>query len=163
MAAAVEEALTGGRRDLDTGWTTYYEGEADYATGLADLETAEREAAEGFESAEQEIREGEDKSDHYEDILGSYLVKLSSQKIGDSASQEAAMLLKLIGDFERISDHSVNILESAEEMLEKELTFSPAAQHEISVLTAAVHEILDLSLQAFQTGDPEIIRSVEPL
>ena len=50
-----------------------------------------------------------------------------------------------------------------EEMLEKELTFSPAAQHEISVLTAAVHEILDLSLQAFQTGDPEIIRSVEPL
>ena len=111
----------------------------------------------------QEIREGEDRSDHYEDILGSYLVKLSSQKIGDDASQEAAMLLKLIGDFERISDHSVNILESAEEMLQKELVFSPAARHEISVLTAAVSEILDLSLYAFQTGDSDAIRSVEPL
>ena len=127
------------------------------------LKKAIRALTEYTPALAQEIREGEDKSDHYEDILGSYLVKLSSQKIGDSASQEAAMLLKLIGDFERISDHSVNILESAEEMLEKELTFSPAAQHEISVLTAAVHEILDLSLQAFQTGDPEIIRSVEPL
>ena len=111
----------------------------------------------------QEIREGEDLSDHYEDILGSYLVKLSSQKIGDDASQEAAMLLKLIGDFERISDHGVNILESAEEMLQKELVFSPAARHEISVLTAAVSEILDLSLYAFQTGDADAIRSVEPL
>ena len=111
----------------------------------------------------QEIRDGEDKSDHYEDILGSYLVKLSSLQIGDSASQEAAMLLKLIGDFERISDHSVNILESAEEMREKELSFSPAAQKELSVLTAAVNEILDLSLQAFQTGDMDVIRSVEPL
>jgi len=111
----------------------------------------------------QEIRDGEDKSDHYEDILGSYLVKLSSLQIGDSASQEAAMLLKLIGDFERISDHSVNILESAEEMREKEISFSPAAQKELSVLTAAVNEILDLSLQAFQTGDMDVIRSVEPL
>ena len=73
------------------------------------------------------------------------------------------MLLKLIGDFERISDHSVNILESAEEMREKELSFSPAAQKELSVLTAAVSEILDLSLKAFQTGDMDIIRSVEPL
>jgi len=111
----------------------------------------------------QEIRDGESRTDHYEDILGSYLVKLSSQRIGDSASQEAAMLLKLIGDFERISDHSVNILESAEEMQEKELRFSPAARKELDTLTAAVREILAISLEAFRTGDPEVIHSVEPL
>ena len=127
------------------------------------LKNAIRSLEEYSPALAQEIREGEDKSDHYEDILGSYLVKLSSLKIGDTASQEAAMLLKLIGDFERISDHSVNILESAEEMREKELTFSPAAKKELSVLTAAVSEILDLSLLAFQTGDPEVIHSVEPL
>ncbi len=111
----------------------------------------------------EEIRAAEDKSDHYEDILGSYLVKLSSLKIGDNASREAAMLLKLIGDFERISDHSVNILESAEEMREKEISFSPAAQKELGVLTAAVSEILSLSLDAFRTGSPEAVYAVEPL
>jgi len=111
----------------------------------------------------QEIRDGEDKSDHYEDILGSYLVKLSALQIGERDSREAAMLLKLIGDFERISDHSVNILESAEEMRDKELTFSPAAKKELSVLTAAVKEILDLSLEAFRTNDMDVIHCVEPL
>ncbi len=111
----------------------------------------------------QAVRDGEDKSDHYEDILGSYLVKLSSLKIGDDASEEAAMLLKLIGDFERISDHAVNILESAEEMREKELTFSPAAKKELGVLTSAVNEILDLSLQAFRSGDMAIIQAIEHL
>ena len=111
----------------------------------------------------EEIRVGEERSDHYEDILGSYLVKLSSMKIGDSASREAAMLLKLIGDFERISDHSVNILESAEEMREKDLSFSPAAQKELGVLTGAVSEILSLSLDAFRSGSPETVYAVEPL
>ena len=111
----------------------------------------------------KEIRQGEDLSDQYEDILGSYLVKLSAMNMSDSDERETTMLLKLIGDFERISDHSVNILESAEEMREKDLAFSPAAQREISVLTAAVSEILDLSLEAFRTGDIHTIYSVEPL
>lgn len=111
----------------------------------------------------KEIRQGEDLSDQYEDILGSYLVKLSSRNMSDADERETTMLLKLIGDFERISDHSVNILESAEEMREKDLAFSPAAQKEISVLTAAVSEILDLSLEAFRTGDIQTIYAVEPL
>ena len=62
------------------------------------------------------IREDESRCDHYEDVLGTYLVKLSARKMGDDESEEAAELLKAIGDFERISDHAVNVLESAEEL-----------------------------------------------
>ncbi|MBQ3133055.1 MAG: Na/Pi cotransporter family protein [Clostridia bacterium] len=109
------------------------------------------------------IRENEEKSDHFEDVLGSYLVKLSSQRISDKDSAEAAMLLKVIGDFERISDHSVNILESAEELRDKGLAFSDSAKAEIAVLSAAVGEILDLSLAAFLNNDPTMVEKVEPL
>ncbi|MBQ9134183.1 MAG: Na/Pi cotransporter family protein [Clostridia bacterium] len=109
------------------------------------------------------IREKEDRTDHYEDILGSYLVKLSTQQIGEKDSAEAAMLLKVIGDFERISDHSVNILESAEEMQAKNLAFSHAAKKEIAVLTSAVDEILGLSLAAFRDHDMAALAAIEPL
>ena len=109
------------------------------------------------------IREKEDRTDHYEDILGSYLVKLSTMQIGEKDSAEAAMLLKLIGDFERISDHSVNILESAEEMQTKNLAFSHAAKKEIAVLTSAVDEILGLSLAAFRDHDMAALAAIEPL
>ena len=111
----------------------------------------------------KEIREDEDRSDQFEDILGSYLVRLSTANLSDEDEREATMMLKLIGDFERISDHSVNILESAEELREKGLAFSPAAKKEISVLIAAVSEILDLSLESFRTGDLQIVYRVEPL
>lgn len=111
----------------------------------------------------ESIREKEDRTDHYEDILGSYLVKLSTLQIGEKDSAEAAMLLKVIGDFERISDHSVNILESAEEMQAKGLCFSDAAKAEIKVLTSAVDEILDLSLQAFRDHDMAALAAIEPL
>ena len=77
-----------------------------------------------------EVREKEDKSDHYEDIISSYLVKLSSLKISESDSAEAAKLLKVIGDFERISDHAVNLVESAEEMRSKDIEFSGSAREE---------------------------------
>jgi len=109
------------------------------------------------------IRAGEDKTDHYEDILGTYLVKLSSLQISDDDSAEAAMLLKAIGDFERISDHSINLLESAEELAQKELEFSPAAKEELSVLVSAVSEIVSLSFEAFLAKDLEKARQVEPL
>ena len=75
-------------------------------------------------------------------MLGTYLVKLSARKMGDDESEEAAELLKAIGDFERISDHAVNVLESAEELRDKDLSFSDAARRELSVLTAAVDHIL---------------------
>ncbi len=109
------------------------------------------------------VRTNEEASDHYEDILGSYLVKLSSQSLSDSNTAEAAMLLKAIGDFERISDHGVNILESVEELKSKGLSFSAYAQTELQVLMAAVREILELTVTAFSTGDAQAISAISPL
>ncbi len=109
------------------------------------------------------VRENEETTDHYEDILGSYLVKLSSMSIGDAHNAEAAMLLKAIGDFERISDHGVNILESIEELRDKEIVFSESAANEMNKLVCAVREILDLTLSAFTTGDVNAIVSISPL
>lgn len=109
------------------------------------------------------IREQEDKTDHYEDILGTYLVQLSTKQISENDSAEAAKLLKIIGDYERIADHAVNILESAEEMRQKGFEFTDEAKSELSVLTAAVCEILDLTLSAFLNNDLENAAMVEPL
>lgn len=109
------------------------------------------------------IHKTEEKADHYEDILGTYLVKLSSHQISDSDSASVSKLLKAIGDFERISDHSVNILESAEELHSKELQLSPAGQDELDTLCNAVSEILSLSYTAFVNNDLKAARDVEPL
>ena len=109
------------------------------------------------------IRVKEEKTDYYEDILSTYLVKLSALQISAADSTEAAKLLKTIGDFERISDHAVNLLGAAEEMAQKERSFSPAARRELEVLCGAVAEILDLSLEAFLEQDLEAAAAVEPL
>ena len=109
------------------------------------------------------VRECEEKTDHYEDLLGSYLVKLSSLKISADDSSEAAMLLKALNDFERIGDHALNVVEAAEELNEKGLQLSDAAKHELRVLTRAVEEILALSIDAFQTNDLQKAYMVEPL
>ncbi len=109
------------------------------------------------------VRDGEEQTDKYEDALGSYLVKLSTLKISEADSAEAAMLLKLIGDFERISDHGVNILEAAEELRQKQLNFSGAAQAEISTMINATREILELSLKAFTDGDKKALNAISPL
>ena len=111
----------------------------------------------------EEIRKTENKADHYEDLLGTYLVKLSSHQMSDSDSATVSKLLKAIGDFERISDHSVNILESAEEIYEKELSLSPSGQKELEILCNAVSEILTQSLAAFVNNDLQAARDVEPL
>ena len=111
----------------------------------------------------QSIQEDESSCDHYEDVLGTYLVRLSAQKLGENESEEATELLKTIGDFERISDHAVNLLESAEELRGKKLTFSPAARAEFGTLSAAIDEILELSLDAFASGDVALAARVEPL
>ena len=109
------------------------------------------------------VRDGEDRTDHYEDMLGSYLVKLSSLKISVQDSAEAAMLLKAIGDFERIGDHSLNILEAAEELQEKGFRFSDSAWWELRILAEAVDEIISLSFRAFRENDLEAAYQVEPL
>ncbi len=109
------------------------------------------------------IREREEQSDEYEDLLNTYLVKLSSHNISVQDSEEAAKLLKIIGDFERISDHSVNIVESVEEMREKQIAFTPAAMQELSVICEAVEEITGLALDAFLHNDITAAAQVEPL
>ncbi|MDE6203806.1 MAG: Na/Pi cotransporter family protein, partial [Lachnospiraceae bacterium] len=109
------------------------------------------------------IREKEEKTDYYEDILGTYLVKLSAKQISGADSAEAAKLLKMIGDFERISDHAVNILKSAEEMQGKGLAFTADAVSELQIIGSAVNEILDLSLTAFLSDDLKAASMVEPL
>ena len=111
----------------------------------------------------EKIRELEDKADHYEDVIGNYLVKLSAHNISDDESAQAARLLRLIGDFERISDHAVNILESAEEIRDKEITFTAEAERELGALKGAVMEISTLALNAFLTGDENAAFDVEPL
>ena len=109
------------------------------------------------------VREDENRTDHYEDILGTYLVKLSALQISEADSAEAAMLLKALNDFERIGDHALNLVESAEELQEKNLSFSEAARHELSVLTRAVREIVELSFSAFRENDLTKAYQVEPL
>lgn len=111
----------------------------------------------------EHIREDEAKTDHYEDIIGSYLVKLSARKIGESDSALAAEYLRIIGDFERIADHSVSILESAEEMQQKGIAFSAAALQEYSTMAGAVREVTALAYDSFVSGDVQAARQVEPL
>ena len=110
-----------------------------------------------------EIREAEDKVDVYEDVLGSYLVKLSSQNMEEKDSHEVSKLLHMIGDLERISDHSVNLLESAEEIKDKELAFSPEAIEELGILYGAVREIVTVTESALLNADLEMAARVEPL
>ena len=114
------------------------------------------------EKAER-IRNDENACDELEDALGTYLIKLSAEQLGQKESEEATALLKVIGDFERISDHAVNILESTEELRDKNLTLTEDALKEYDVITAAVGEVLDLTLRAFKNGDPTIAITVEPL
>ena len=111
----------------------------------------------------RQVRTAEDQSDHFEDLLGTYLVKLSTRRISAADSNEAARLLKIIGDFERIADHGVNLVQSAEELRSKKMNFTPSAMAELTVLTRAVEEILGLSLDAFLKDDYNAAGMVEPL
>ena len=109
------------------------------------------------------IREDENTADRYEDMLGTYLVHLSSRPMADADSACAAELLHIIGDLERISDHAVHLLESAEEMTGKGITLSPEAQRELHTLTGAVSETLHYTLDAFLHNDLQAAALVEPL
>ena len=111
----------------------------------------------------QEIRAAEDKADIYEDVLGSYLVKLSSRDMSAIDSHETTKLLHMIGDFERISDHSVNLIESAEEIKDKDIHFSDTAVKELNVLYGAVSEIMTITKEAFIENDLNKANAVEPL
>ena len=109
------------------------------------------------------VRLLEDKTDHYEDILGSYLVKLSTQAINEYDSAEAAGLLKVIGDFERIADHAVNLVESSEELHTKEISLTTPAINELKIICNAVEEVVELAKVAFINNDLLSAGKVEPL
>ena len=111
----------------------------------------------------ERIRQIEDNTDHYEDILGTYLTKLSNHQVSDEDSAIITKLLKAIGDFERISDHAVNVLESVEELREKGIEFSPAAKEEFATLCAATGEIISLTEVAYLNNDLATAYDVEPL
>ncbi len=111
----------------------------------------------------ERVRKAEEKTDKYEDLVGTFLVKLSVNQISDHDSAESAKLLKIIGDLERISDHAVNLVDSAEEMLEKKLAFSQIAIEELKNMSGALEEILDLSYMAFVNNNLTAAATVEPL
>lgn len=101
--------------------------------------------------------------DKYEDQLGTYMVKLGSQNLSQNDSHTIALLLHCIGDFERISDHGLNLMEAAREMEEKEMEFSKKAKKELEVFVSAVKEILSLSVTAFADNNEKRAALVEPL
>ncbi len=109
------------------------------------------------------IQDDEGVVDRYEDELGTYLVKLSSDDITIKDSQRVSTMLHSIGNFERISDHAVEVMKTAEELHEKKLSFSPVAQKEVSVLVGALREIVEITFTAFANGDTELAKKVEPL
>lgn len=111
----------------------------------------------------KKIRKTEDRIDRYEDKISEYLIQLSILKSSEGDSTKAAMLLKAIGDFERISDHATNVLQIAEEMHEKKFTVSNGAQAELKNLANALDEIMQLTLSAFKDQNLEAANQVEPL
>lgn len=115
------------------------------------------------EKKAKKVRDMEESVDMYEDSLGTYLVKISNQDTSEADSKEVSELLHMLSDFERLSDHAVNIVETAEEIQDKELKFSDDAISEIKVMIAAVSEILDMSISAFEYNDLAKAVSVEPL
>ena len=111
----------------------------------------------------QKVRDEEQKVDQYEDALGTYLVKLSSRELSHADSQSVNTLLHTISDFERISDHSVNLLSSAEEIHSKNIEFSKDAREELQVLEGAVQDVLSRTTDAFRKDDLHLAGKVEPM
>ena len=114
-------------------------------------------------SVMSQIIEDEDTTDHYEDILGTYLVKLGSHQIGDNEGTQVTKLLHIISDYERIADHGVNMVYAADQLQKQDLEVSESALKDLDILVAAVDEVLDLSLEAFVNNDIEKAKLVEPL
>lgn len=110
-----------------------------------------------------EVIDNENAIDIFEDKIGSYILKISSKDLSENDSKIVSSMLHTIGDLERISDHAVNIVEAAEEMHSKKIKFSHQALRELPVIINAVSEILDMSINAFVSGDVNLAKNVEPL
>ena len=110
-----------------------------------------------------EIHDEESRVDKYEDAIGTYLVRLTGKNVNAKDGNEVTELLHLIGDFERLSDHAVNIAKSAREKYEKKIVFSEQGEQELKTMVSAVSEILDKSLKCFERNDTQIAAEIEPL
>ena len=115
------------------------------------------------EEAAARIEALETKIDRYEDKLGTYMVKLSHRMLSRDDANTVSLLLNSINDFERISDHACNILDSAKEMFDKKLAFSEAATAELRVFADAVRDIVGRTTRSFLKNDITEAMSVEPL
>ena len=115
------------------------------------------------EKTAMEVRQCEIEADEYEDRLGTYLLRIAEKNVLEGENREINQLLHMLGDWERISDHAVNLCESAEELREKELLLSKKAREELAVLTDAVREIVSLAQGALETNDLSVAEQVEPL
>ena len=105
----------------------------------------------------------EAKVDRYEDELGTYLIKLNQKDLSLEDSHSLSIMLHCIGDFERISDHAVNIMESAQELYEKGLKFSENAKKDLEVLGQAVEDIVNTAYEVFDKQDMKLAEKIEPL
>lgn len=110
-----------------------------------------------------EVRRKEEAVDHYEDVLGTYLVKLSAKTLSRDDQRSVNTLLHTISDFERISDHTVNLVEAAEEIRDKSIQFSDEALSDLAVLEAAVQDIVNRTVDDFQKNDCYAAAKIEPL
>ena len=115
------------------------------------------------EGVAEEVIHMESVVDKYEDQLGSYLVKLSGKATSEEDSRTVSLLLHCIGDYERISDHAINIQESAKELYEKGMGFSKKAQEELEVFTRAIEDVMTMTRIVFEDEDIDMAKSVEPL
>jgi len=111
----------------------------------------------------EKIKEAEKQTDIYEDALGTYLVKLSNHNLSSRDNTEAAKLLFLIGEFERIADYAMDITESAQEMRDKNIQFSEPAKIELGVMMSAVEEAVEMSIKAFSENDISLAEKIDPL
>ena len=111
----------------------------------------------------ERIREREDAIDKMEDKVNNYLVKLTDRELTDQESKQVTHLLRVVSEFERVGDYSINLIECAEMLRDKEVCFSEKAMRELYAITDAVQEIIDMSLTAFENNDVELSRKIEPL
>ncbi len=122
------------------------------------------ELLEKYDEAKLErVKKLENITDKYEDKLGTYLVRISKNDLSESDSHSVSRLLHSIGDFERISDHALNICDSANEIKEKKIEFSKDANAELKVVCDATVEILNIAVDSFVNDDAERAAHVEPL
>ena len=114
-------------------------------------------------SCVEKTKQHEDETDKLEDVIGTYLVKLSSKELEEYESMMAGEYMKIIGDLERIADHGLNLAESNEELISKSMAFSPKAIEELTVLAKAVRNVWNITFDALVKNDDSVAMEVEPL